>query len=69
MRVGRRTWFFFALAVVCLLLLEPTPATYRWVNLATAALAVFWGVMLFLEERAFRRSPDGAPPDDQGDER
>lgn len=67
MRVGRRTWFFLALALVCLLLVEPTPEAYRWVNLVTAAVAVFWGAMLFLEERGFRRSSDGAPPDDEGD--
>jgi hypothetical protein len=66
-RVGRRTWFFLSLAVVCLLLLEPTPDAYRWVNLVTAGVATFWGIMLFLEERSFHRSEEGAPPDDEAD--
>ena len=34
MRIGRRPLFFTALAVLSLLLLEPTPADLRWVNLA-----------------------------------
>lgn len=52
MRIGRRPLFFAALAVLCLIMLDPTPAQYRWVNLLGAGLGFFWGVMLFLEERS-----------------
>jgi hypothetical protein len=55
MRIGRRPAFFAALALICLLLFVPTPATYRWVNLFAAGLALFWGVLLFLEERSVLR--------------
>jgi hypothetical protein len=51
----RRSLFFAALALLCLVMLEPTPATYRWVNLSAAALALFWAVMLFMEERSFAK--------------
>ena len=56
MRIGRRPLFFTALALLSLLLLEPTPAHLRWVNLGSAALAMFWAVALFLEDRSMRRS-------------
>jgi hypothetical protein len=55
MRIGRRPAFFAALALICLLLYVPTPATYRWVNLFAAGLALFWGILLFLEERSVLR--------------
>ncbi len=55
MKIGRRPLFFAALALLSLLMLEPTPAAYRWVNLFAAALALFWAVMLYLEERSFLR--------------
>ena len=63
MRIGRRPLFFAALAVICLVMLEPTPAEYRWVNLFAAGLALFWAVMLFLEERSLVRwmSPRNGP--------
>ena len=60
MRIGRRPLFFAALAVICLVMLEPTPAEYRWVNLFAAGLALFWAVMLFLEERSLVRWSPGA---------
>jgi hypothetical protein len=60
MRIGRRPLFFAALAVICLVMLEPTPAEYRWVNLFAAGLAMFWAVMLFLEERSLVRWSPGA---------
>ena len=70
MRIGRRPLFFTSLAVISLLLLEPTPADLRWVNLASAALAMFWAVALFLEDRSMLRSrpgpgqhPEQRPPD------
>jgi uncharacterized membrane protein YgdD (TMEM256/DUF423 family) len=55
MRIGRPPLFFAALALICLLLYVPTPAAYRWVNLFAAGLALFWGVLLFLEERSVLR--------------
>jgi hypothetical protein len=58
-RIGRRPLFFTALAVLSLLLLEPTPAHLRWVNLGSAALAMFWAVALFLEDRSMLRSRPG----------
>ena len=60
MRIGRRPLFFAALAVICLVMLEPTPAEYRWVNLFAAGLALFWAVMLILEERSLVRWSPGA---------
>jgi hypothetical protein len=51
-RIGRRPLFFAALALLCLIMLEPTPAQYRWVNLFGAGLALFWAIMLYLEERS-----------------
>lgn len=60
MRIGRRPLFFSALAAICLLLLEPTPAEYRWVNLFAAGLAMLWAVLLFLEERSLVRWSPGA---------
>lgn len=55
MRLGRRTLFFFGVAVVCLLMLVPTPAEFRWLNVAMASLAAFWGVLLGVEETATAR--------------
>ncbi len=50
MRIGRRPLFFLILAAICLALVFPTPTEYRWVNLAMAGLALFWAVLLALEE-------------------
>jgi hypothetical protein len=61
-RIGRRPLFFTALALLSLLLLEPTPAHLRWVNLGSAALAMFWAVALFLEDRSMLRSRPGPGP-------
>jgi hypothetical protein len=63
MRIGRRPTFFAALALLCLLMYVPTPAAYRWVNLFAGGLALFWGVLLFLEERSVLRF---APPSEKG---
>ena len=60
MRIGRRPLFFSGLALISLLLWEPTPAEYRWVNLFSAGLALFWAVMLFLEDRSLLRWSPGA---------
>ncbi len=64
--MSRRSLFFAALALLSLIMLEPTPAAYRWVNLLSAALALFWAVMLFLEERSFAKitpPPEPQPPE------
>ncbi|HJR96380.1 MAG TPA: hypothetical protein VJ979_00565 [Actinomycetota bacterium] len=55
MRLGRRTVFFSGLAVACLLLWEPTPAEYRWVNLFAAGLALVWAFATAMEDRALGR--------------
>ncbi len=55
MRLGRRSLFFLGTAVVCLALVLPTPAEFRWVNLSMAALALFWAVLLAIEEIAGQR--------------
>lgn len=54
MNIGRRPLFFLLLGVIGLLLLEPTPEKFRWVNLAIAGLAFFWFVLLSLEELTSR---------------
>ncbi|HXJ63398.1 MAG TPA: hypothetical protein VNN79_06550 [Actinomycetota bacterium] len=53
--IGRRPLFFLACAVICALLIAPTPAEFRWVNLTMIGLALFWAVMLSAEELARRR--------------
>ncbi|MEA2581051.1 MAG: hypothetical protein QOE83_1943 [Actinomycetota bacterium] len=50
MRFGRRPLFFLAVAVISLLLLPPTPSDFRWVNLTMAGIALFWFVLLGIEE-------------------
>jgi hypothetical protein len=49
-RIGRRPLFFLILGAVCLALIPPTPAEFRWVNLSMGGLAVFWAVLLAIEE-------------------
>jgi hypothetical protein len=58
-RFGRRPLFFLAIAIISLLLLAPTPADSRWVNVVMAALAFFWFVLLSIEEgQGYRVPPD-----------
>ena len=52
----RRWLFFAALAAVNLIMLEPTPDQYHWVNYFGAGLATFWAVMLFFEERSLAKA-------------
>ena len=54
MAVNRRSAFFLAVAVVCLLLLPVTPSEFRWVDYFTTGLAAFWAVVLALEVLASR---------------
>jgi hypothetical protein len=59
MKIGRRPLFFAGLAAICLILLEPTPAAYRWVNLSAAGLALVLAVLLFIEDRSVSRTAPG----------
>jgi hypothetical protein len=49
-KIARRTWFFLVIAVTMLLLVEPTPAQFQWVNLALAGLALFWFILFAIED-------------------
>lgn len=60
MNIGRRPLFFAGLCVVCLLLIPPTPAEFRWLNLAMAGLALFWAVALGIEDVAVHRRGRGS---------
>jgi hypothetical protein len=60
MRIGRRPLFFLVVAAVCVALLPPTPPEFRWVNVSAAGTAVFWGILLAIEEVVARRQ--GALP-------
>ncbi|MBA3690628.1 MAG: hypothetical protein H0W82_04335 [Actinobacteria bacterium] len=62
MRIGRRALFFLVTALVCLLMLAPTPGEFRWVNLSMAGLATLWAVLLTIEDVASRRSGSNGPP-------
>jgi hypothetical protein len=48
--LSRRPLFFLAIVFACLLLYEPTPGKFRWVNVAMAGVALFWFVLLAAEE-------------------
>jgi hypothetical protein len=54
-RLGRRPLFFLVVAAACFALLPPTPPEFRWVNLAAAGTALFWAVLLAIEEVVARR--------------
>lgn len=62
MRLSRRPWFFLSMTIICLLLLAPTPAKYRWVNESMAALSFFWFVLLAAEELLAQRRSDAGTP-------
>jgi len=55
MRLGRRPLSFLAVAIISLLLLVPTPTEFRWVNILMTVLALFWFVLLTIEESQARR--------------
>jgi hypothetical protein len=63
--LSRRTWFFLVIAVAMLLLYDPTPDKFQWVNLALAGLALFWFVLFTIEDvghaRRVRRRVRGGP--------
>jgi hypothetical protein len=60
-RIGRRPLFFLATALVCVLMIPPTPSEFRWVNISMAGLALFWAVLLGIEDVVTHRdqSPNG----------
>lgn len=64
MRLGRRPLFFLVIAGIFMALLVPTPEEFRVVNITMSALAVFWFVLLAIEELASgrRQSRDGGRP-------
>ena len=64
--MSRRPLFFLVVAVVCLALLAPTPAEFRWVNLAMAGLAAFWCLMLTAEDVSARRAARRAAEESGG---
>ena len=66
-KISRRTWFFLVIVVAMLLLYDPTPAKFRWVNLAMAGLALFWFVLFAIEDLS-RARRDGAPDEEAPDE-
>jgi hypothetical protein len=63
--LSRRTWFFLVIAIAMLLLYDPTPDKYHWVDLALAGLALFWFVLFTIEDvgyaRRVRRRVRGGP--------
>jgi hypothetical protein len=62
-RLGRRPLFFLATALVCILMIPPTPNEFRWVNVSTAGLALFWAVLVGIEDVvSHRQRPDDVPP-------
>jgi hypothetical protein len=61
-RIGRRPLFFLATALVCVLMIPPTPNEFRWVNIAMAGLALFWALLLGIEDVVTHR----ARPDEDG---
>jgi hypothetical protein len=66
MRIGRRPLFFFILAAICLALVFPTPSEFRLVNLAMAGLAIFWAILLALEELSGIKDANRRAKPDQG---
>jgi hypothetical protein len=67
MRLGRRPLFFFGTGAVCLVLLPVTPGEFRWVNLAAAGVALFWAVLLAIEETLAHRDGAFSPPSPPAD--
>ena len=61
MSLGRRPLFFLGVAITFLALIVPTPADFRKVNVVMAGLALFWFVLLAIEEIAGRRGGGRSP--------
>ncbi len=60
--IGRRSLFFGAIAVVCVLLVPFTPGELRWVDWSAACLGGFWA-LLFAIEDSLRPGEPGKPKD------
>jgi hypothetical protein len=60
MTLSRRVWFFLGVMVVCLAMMVPTPRQYWPLNLFMAGLALFWAILLAIEDVLGRREP--TPP-------
>ena len=61
--IGRRALFFFVMAVICFGLVPPSPAEFRWVAWFSAGLALFWAILLSVEDLVRPRPvrPSGGP--------
>jgi hypothetical protein len=61
--IGRRALFFFVMAVICFVLVPPSPAEFRWVAWFSAGLALIWAILLSVEDLARPRlvRPPGDP--------
>jgi hypothetical protein len=64
MRISRRALFFLGVALVFVLMIPPTPAEFRWLNMVMAGLALFWATLLAIEDLANRRRNLDRPPGD-----
>ncbi|MEO8422332.1 MAG: hypothetical protein ABI595_00285 [Actinomycetota bacterium] len=67
MRISRRALFFLGVALVFVLMIAPTPAEFRWLNLVMAGLALFWATLLGIEDLSNRRRDIDLPKGDDPD--
>jgi len=58
-RLGKRALFFGLIAIICMVLVPATPAQFRWVAWASAALAGFWAIMFTIEDMLGPEGPRG----------
>jgi hypothetical protein len=64
MKLSRRPLFFLGVSLVFLIMLIPTPAQFRLVNLSMAGLGLFWAVLLAAEEISTARAQARDDEDD-----
>jgi hypothetical protein len=61
--MDRRALFFFAAAVLCALLIVPTPSEYRWFAAMRAVVYAVLALASWLDNRSRNRaSSEGAQP-------
>jgi hypothetical protein len=60
--IGRRPLFFGTMAVLCALLVPPTPPEFRWVAWFAAGLSLFWAIMTAAEDLSTPRPDVPAEP-------
>ncbi len=53
--IGRRPLFFLVISLVAVALFPLTPGEFRLANIITAGVALFWAVLLGVEEIVARR--------------